>query len=114
MLSSLPKLLDKNFVVGFFLPGLLAVFATAWAFLNLAVFDPIRSLVVTEKIVGNLTYVALITSVLSILLMAANHIQYRLYTTTLLAFAASLVALPALSSASGPIQIVNDEVGRSD
>ena len=48
MLSSLPKLLDKNFVVGFFLPGLLAVFATAWAFPNLTVFDPIRSLAITE------------------------------------------------------------------
>jgi hypothetical protein len=78
MLGSLPKLFDKNFVIGFYLPTLLALIGTAWAFPGLTVLDPVRSLAVSEKKLGDLTYLAVVVWVVSILLMSVNYIQYRL------------------------------------
>ena len=78
MLSSLPKLVDKNFVIGFFLPALVAIFAGAWIFPGLTVLDPVRSLGASEKILSDLTYIALIVWAIAILLMAANYTFYRI------------------------------------
>ena len=78
MLGSLPKLFDKNFVIGFYLPALLAVIASAWAFPSLPMFDSVRSLLTFEKKLGDLTYLAVIVWVLAILLMTFNQMQYRL------------------------------------
>ena len=78
MLGSLPKLFDKNFVIGFYLPALLAVIASAWAFPSLPMFNSVRSLLTSEKKLGDLTYLAVIVWVLAILLMTFNQMQYRL------------------------------------
>jgi hypothetical protein len=78
MFSSLPKLVDKNFVIGFFFPALLAILAAAWAFPSLSVLDPVRSLSASEKILGNLTYLALIVWGIAIFLMTANYTFYRM------------------------------------
>lgn len=78
MFGSLPKLLDKNFVIGFFLPALLAVYGTAWAFPNLSILDPIRNLSATGKTLNDFVYLGLIVGVLAILMMTGNHLLYRL------------------------------------
>jgi hypothetical protein len=78
MLSGLPKLFDKNFVIGFFLPALVAIFAGAWIFPGLTVLDPVRSLGASEKILSDLTYITLIVWAIAILLMTANYTFYRI------------------------------------
>jgi hypothetical protein len=78
MLSSLPKIFDKNFVVGFLLPALLAIVAAAWAFPSLGIFDPIRSLSNSQTLFGDLTYSALLAFVLAIFLMTANDTLYKI------------------------------------
>ncbi|MGH7116969.1 MAG: hypothetical protein ACREE9_21055 [Stellaceae bacterium] len=78
MLGSLPKLFDKNFVIGFYLPTLLALIATAWAFPNLTVLDSVRSLSVSEKKLEDITYLAVIVWVIAVLMMSTNYTQYRL------------------------------------
>ena len=77
-LGSLPKILDKNFVIGFFLPALLAVVAVAWAFPRLGVLAPVRSLSASDKSVGDLIYLVLLVFVMAIFLMTANDTQYRM------------------------------------
>ncbi|MGH7093928.1 MAG: hypothetical protein ACREFB_10385, partial [Stellaceae bacterium] len=78
MLGNLPKLLDKNFVLGFYLPALLAVFVVAWAFPGLSVLDPLRHLPASEKMLDDLTYLGLLIWAAAILLMTGNHLLYRL------------------------------------
>jgi hypothetical protein len=75
--GSLPKLFDKNFVIGFYLPTLLAVIASAWAFPSVPLLDKVRSLEASEKVLGDLTYLAVIVWVLAIVLMSFNQFQYR-------------------------------------
>jgi hypothetical protein len=79
MLSSLPKIFDKNFVVGFLLPALLAIVAVTWSFPGLGVLAPVRSLSESPKLFGDLTYSALITLVLAIFLMTTNDTQYKIF-----------------------------------
>jgi len=78
VLGSLPKLFDKNFVIGFYLPTLLAIIACAWAFPSLPFSETVRSLAASEKILGDLTYLAVAVWVLAIFLMTFNEVQYRL------------------------------------
>jgi hypothetical protein len=77
MLGSLPKILDKNFVIGFFLPALLAILAAAWAFPSFEILAPVRSLSASDK-VGDLIYLVLLVFGLAIFLMTANDTQYRM------------------------------------
>jgi hypothetical protein len=49
MLSSLSKLADRNFIVGFFLPSLLSLLALAWVFPGIEVLAPLRNLAAVEK-----------------------------------------------------------------
>jgi len=78
MLGNLPKLLDKNFVLGFYLPALLAVFVVAWAFPGLSILDPVRQLAASERKLDDLAYLGLLIWVAAILLMTGNHLLYRL------------------------------------
>jgi hypothetical protein len=78
MLGGLPKILDKNFVVGFFLPALLAILAAAWAFPSLGMLAPVRSLSAGDKPVGDLIYLVLAVFVLAIFLMTVNNTQYKM------------------------------------
>jgi hypothetical protein len=77
MLSSLPKILDKNFVIGFFFPALLAVIAAAWAFPSLTPLDPVRSLSAGAKPWDNLINLVLLVFSVAILLMTANDTLYK-------------------------------------
>ena len=78
MLSSLTKLADKNFVIGFFLPALLAIFAAAFVFTKVPALIPINQAFSSEKSLADLAWVVLGTWVLAVLLMTANHMLYRL------------------------------------
>jgi hypothetical protein len=78
MLSGLPKLFDKNFVIGFLLPVILALIAVAWLCPELTLLKPLRSLSVNDDILGKATYLLLVAYGLGILLMATNTLQYRL------------------------------------
>lgn len=78
MLSALPKLADKAFVVGFFLPVLLFSLAFLALFLDVPSFSNImRSISKTEDL-EKLAYATLAVWLLSILLLMINHVQYRL------------------------------------
>ena len=77
MLSTLPKLLDKSFVIGFFFPALLAVLLVGWAFPSIAMLDPLRSLAASDKKLSDLTYIVLFVATVAILLLTTNHLQYR-------------------------------------
>ena len=52
MLSTLPKLADKNFVTSFFLPALLASMAAAWTFPDVAALTSLRSFDVPRQVYG--------------------------------------------------------------
>jgi hypothetical protein len=78
MIGSLPKLLDKNFIIGFFLPALLVIVSVAWTFPSLTVLDPVRKLGASEKALTDVTYVVLIVWLVAIALMTANNVLYRI------------------------------------
>ncbi|HEX8482152.1 MAG TPA: hypothetical protein VF650_09635 [Allosphingosinicella sp.] len=78
MLGGLPKLFDKNFVIGFLLPVALAVFAFAWLFPQFGFLQPLRKPGVEEKLLGELTYLLLLTYGLALILMMANTFLHRL------------------------------------
>lgn len=78
MLSSLPKLLDKNFVIGFFLPALLGLMLVAWTFTPLPILEPLRNIAASDKKLTDLTYIILIVSLLAIALLTSNNLQYRM------------------------------------
>ena len=79
MLSSIQKLADKTFVVGFFLPALLAVY-TALKVLHCAPWFGALCNLDPEKPFENLTYVGLAVWVLAVLLLSLNHAAYRPHT----------------------------------
>jgi hypothetical protein len=77
MLSSVAKLADKAFVIGFLLPALLAVYTAINVFgcpksfgehCNVTAGNPFE----------NLTYVALVVWFLAVLLLTLNHTAYRM------------------------------------
>jgi len=78
MLSGLPKLLDKNFVVGFLLPTILGLVLFAWLLPGVALLAPLRSLGSSEKALGDLTYLILLSYGIALVLMMTNTLQYRL------------------------------------
>ncbi len=78
MLSALPKLADRDFVLGFLLPALLAAAAASWAFPEASALAPLRSLNVTDKQLSDLAYLTVGVWLAAVLLMAANHTLYRM------------------------------------
>jgi hypothetical protein len=78
MISTLPKLADRNFVVGFLLPALLAVTAAAWVFPEFSALAPLRTPSISDKQLSDLAYVVLTMWLAGVLLMAANHTMYRM------------------------------------
>jgi uncharacterized membrane protein YgcG len=77
MLSSVSKLVDKAFVVGFLLPALLAVF-TALNVLHCPSWFSELCTVKSDDPFGNLTYVALVVWTVAVLLLSLNYYAYRL------------------------------------
>src|SRR5262249_39482620 len=77
MLSALPKLADRIFVIGFFLPALLFALALLALFSDVSPLQEVLSSVAEKKNLENLVYFALAVWVLSVLLLMVNHLQYR-------------------------------------
>src|SRR5665213_1811574 len=76
MLSSVSKLADKAFVMGFFLPALLGVYV-ALKLLHCPPWLTALCTVKAENPFENLTYVALAVWVVAVLLLSLNHLAYR-------------------------------------
>jgi hypothetical protein len=77
MLSALPKLADKTFIVGFFLPVLLFSFLFMTLFSDYAPLSELMWSISKKENLEKLVYLTLGVWVLSILLMMVNHIQYQ-------------------------------------
>jgi hypothetical protein len=75
--ASLPKLFDKNLIIGFLLPVLLALAAAAWLFPAIGMLQPLRSLSAESKTLDKLAYLLLLAYAFAILLMMTNTPQYR-------------------------------------
>lgn len=78
MFSTFPKLADRNFVLSFLLPALLAFFAAAWAFPDVAAFRPLRSLTASDNQLSELAYLTFGVWLIAVLLMTANYTLFRL------------------------------------
>ncbi|MDR3419454.1 MAG: hypothetical protein P4L83_25020 [Nevskia sp.] len=79
MFASLSKLADRNFVVGFFLPTLLAVLAALAVFGKVPWFQyPHGELGSTEKL-GDITGVVVTVWLCGVLLLAVNYWLYRFF-----------------------------------
>ncbi|AXV78798.1 MULTISPECIES: hypothetical protein [Ralstonia solanacearum species complex] len=77
MFTGLSKLVDKSFVLGFFLPALVGTLA--FLLLNHDI-GPLKTLlgdVAQEKVFSNLTVMLLSVWTFAVLLMAGNHSMYR-------------------------------------
>jgi hypothetical protein len=78
MLSTIPKLADKAFVLGFFLPTLLFVLALSGLFYDAAWGKAVLAAVTDEKGWDKLAYLVLAVWVLSTLLMMINLIELQM------------------------------------
>ncbi|HMD02345.1 MAG TPA: hypothetical protein VKG44_05205 [Candidatus Baltobacteraceae bacterium] len=77
MLTSVTKLADANFVLGFFLPALIGVIAAAYAFPATPFLSDIFSHLGSDKSLGDVTYIVLTIWVLAVALLALNYELYR-------------------------------------
>jgi hypothetical protein len=77
MFSSLPKLADRNFVVGFLLPTLVAAVAGVLLFRGTRVIDLIYQDLFDQKSLTNLTTVVLGVWTAATLLVLLNNSLYR-------------------------------------
>src|SRR5262245_44363756 len=76
MLATLPKLADRTFILGFFLPALLFTCGALWIFAD----DPNVSLLIgklLDKEPGDAVFLVLGVWVLGVILVTLNHPLYR-------------------------------------
>jgi hypothetical protein len=78
MLASLPKLADKNFVIGFLLPVLIGGLALAFLFRDTDAGDAVYKLVLGEKSLSDLTVAVVGVWCCAVVLMILNYHVYRL------------------------------------
>jgi hypothetical protein len=78
MLSFLPKLADRTFVVSFLLPTFLASFATAWAFPDIAALELLRSPTLSDKQLSGLVFLVVGVWLTAVFLMTTNYALFRL------------------------------------
>jgi|KBSSwiS6_1023812.scaffolds.fasta_scaffold79420_1 hypothetical protein len=78
MTSTLSKLADKNFVVGFLLPALLAAVAMTLIFPDLGILDSLRQKGWNDKTLADFAYLGLAVYSLALGFMISNYIMYRL------------------------------------
>ena len=78
MLSSLPKLADRNFIIGFFVPTLLTALVILWLFRDVEAVRLVYESVWKEKKWEEITIFALGVWVFAMLLMLLNHQIYRM------------------------------------
>jgi len=77
MFSSLPKLVDKNFVLGFLLPVLLTAIALAVLYRETALLKDLYSALGSEDFSAALTVVGVTIWITAVLLMLCNNGLYR-------------------------------------
>jgi hypothetical protein len=77
MLSTLPKLVDKTFVFGFFLPSLFFAIAMLFLFADTAGVQIILAKLSVLNAFENITYVILATWVIAFILLLCNYQWYR-------------------------------------
>src|SRR6185369_14460844 len=78
MLSTLPKLAEKAFILGFFLPTLLFVLALAGLYAESPWAKKLLDVASTKDGWDSLAYFAVAVWGLSVLLMMANHSQFQI------------------------------------
>jgi hypothetical protein len=78
MLGSVSKLADKTFIIGFFVPVLLAFFAAAYIFQSIPVIGRISVALASDKGFTDLTYLAVTVWFLALLLLGFNYDCYRI------------------------------------
>jgi hypothetical protein len=78
LLSTLPKLADRRFILGFFLPSLLFVLALMWVLGGGNARDQLWGQLMAKEPL-NAAYLILATWVLAVLLLALNDVLYRIY-----------------------------------
>src|SRR5712672_3476342 len=78
MISILPKLADRNFIVGFFLPTLIAAVAIVVLFNDVPTIHGVFEALVKEKKWEEIVAFALTVWVLSVFLMVVNYHFYRI------------------------------------
>lgn len=78
MLSTLPKLADRNFIVGFVVPALVAALSIIWLFFDLPGVQDLWKSVLSDKSFSDLTLVVLGIWLLAIGLQTANIFFYRM------------------------------------
>jgi hypothetical protein len=78
MLTGLPKLADRNFVIGFLIPTLLAALALLGLLSNIPVVEQTYTAIWHDKKWEDITSFALGVWVVSILIMLLNHSFYRI------------------------------------
>jgi hypothetical protein len=77
MLSDLPKLADKAFVLGFYLPSLLFIFALLALFSDCGTFAALPATIKTEDL-EKLVYLVLAVWVLAVMMLMFNHVQLQI------------------------------------
>jgi hypothetical protein len=77
MLSTLPKLADKTFIIGFFLPTLLFAVASLALFSDFSFVQQLLKAASSREIAGRLVFLLLALWSLSILILITNHHQYQ-------------------------------------
>ena len=77
MLTSITKIVDKSFVVGFVVPVLLAAVGILAMLRDLESIKPLYADLVQTKNFSNLTIIALLLWAAAILLLILNHHLYR-------------------------------------
>jgi hypothetical protein len=78
MLSSVSKLADKNFIIGFYVPALLAFLTLVYAFNAVPWVSSLsKTIAKSDKNFANLTYVAAAVWVLALILLICSHALYR-------------------------------------
>lgn len=78
MFANFPKLVDRNFVIGFLLPVMIGLIGLAWLFPSEAFLAPLLSSSANEETLGKLTYLLITAYGLAILLVATNAVQDRI------------------------------------
>jgi hypothetical protein len=77
MLSTIPKLADKAFIIGFLLPVIIFFAALLFLFADLALVSDILKLLMSKDNIEKIVYLSLVVWWLSIVMMLLNHFLYQ-------------------------------------
>jgi hypothetical protein len=77
MLSTLPKLADKAFIIGFLLPVIIFLIALVFLFADLAWVSDILKPLMSKGNIEKIVYISLIVWSLSIVMMRLNNFLYQ-------------------------------------